>query len=62
MWGAILQDARRTSPDALCEDSGRNLPAASVEQAHFQGIRARSAIRSLVRILNVQYVPNGNYS
>jgi hypothetical protein len=26
MWGAIHQDARRTSPDSLCEVSGRDLP------------------------------------
>jgi hypothetical protein len=47
MWGAILQDARITTPDSLCEGSGRKLPNASVEQAHFQPIRAQSTIRSL---------------
>jgi hypothetical protein len=48
MWGAILQDARRTSPDSLCEASSRVfcLVPASISST-FQTVRAHGTIRSL---------------
>ena len=50
MWGAILQDARRASPDAICDPSGRFSLPVRASPTTSQAIRAPVPVRSLVTL------------